>query len=108
MTTPDDYLGPRMSGELTLANGQVVELTARPHKERGFTDRTLVGIRPIPHRFGTHVSAYLLKDFVDRAEPETQGPHVDSTIGLGEVSLTLDDTKAVLDWLFGQNGESAP
>lgn len=188
MTTPDDYLGPEVTSELTLENGQVVELTARPHRERGFTDRTMVGIRPIRHRFGTGVSAYLLKGFagldetVKRAPDaamarvlaalEVQGgkpvsqplgtylascpahgsdrppllvariergvvftcrtggcstgeilaalglttqdlfcdetPTPAPTIGLGEVSLTVDDTKAVLDWLFGQNAESAP
>lgn len=69
--TPDDLLGPEVSRTMRLADGREVEVSARPRKDGGFIDRSMVRLRLPGGKRGTVFRVELLKWLASM--PPTEG-----------------------------------
>lgn len=68
--TPDDYLGPRVTGRVRLESGEEIDVSARPRREGGFTARTVVAMHGASERVskGSGVRVELLRWFAALAD----------------------------------------
>lgn len=87
MVTPDDYLGPRVSGELTMKDGQLAELSARPRKDKGFGDYTFVTVSLPQHCLGVGIKAEILRKFLALGEAMEQSPDPTTARVLGALEM---------------------
>jgi hypothetical protein len=100
VVTPDDYLGPRIEGVVQFQDGKSYMVSARPRKDVGFTDGSMIGFRPVGKRGSSCLQVGLLRWLVRNVD-EPGG----SLEGLGLLStLTKADAGTLLAWLDAQDG----
>lgn len=107
----DDYFDPRVRGTVRLESGRAIEVSARPRKGVGFSDHTMVMVRPLGARLRSSfgVRADLLRGFGRQAgtslglsspDPSVEDAvHLEPTIGFQTSALTMRDAQVIADWL---------
>lgn len=61
--TPDDVLGPRIQGTLRLEDGREIGVSARPRKDGGFTNQSLISFGTVGERGWAGLRVELLRWF---------------------------------------------